>query len=118
MRPSPLWIGLLTVLECARKDAQIHVYPTQPSVQASSLHDTVAESDLLAKLHASGLIVLHEDCQAGMRCAAEAGGVTQQSTEGQLTAPGVRLYVHRKKWQDSSMRVYTEDEDEEDNDSA
>lgn len=115
MQPSPLWIGLLTVLECARPDAQIHVYTAQPSDVDLALHDTSAELELLTRLHASSLVVLHENCQDGVNCVAKARNVDHHPKEG-LTAPGVKLYVHRAKWQDSNMRVYSEDEDEEDDD--
>lgn len=78
----------------------------------STLHDTAAEAELLTRLHASSLIVLHENCLDGTSCPAQPASIRYQSNEG-LTAPGVKLYLHRKKWQASSMRVYSEDEDEE-----
>ena len=111
----PVLAGLLTVLECSRADAQIHVYTAEPSDIESALHDTSAELELLTKLHASGLVVLHENCQEGINCMANARDVSLHTKEG-LSAPGIKLYVHRTKWQDSSMRVYSEDEDEEDED--
>jgi len=79
----------------------------------STLHDTSAESELSNKLHASNLVVLHEHCPDNTSCMAKPGGIKQRSEEG-LTAPGVKLYVHREKWQDSSMCLYSEDEDDED----
>lgn len=112
LQPSLAWIGLLTVLECARADAQIHVYSANPSYMESTLHDTPAEAELLTRLHASSLIILHENCLDGTSCPAKPASIRYQSNEG-LKAPGVKLYLHRKKWQDSSMRVYSEDEDEE-----
>ena len=78
----------------------------------STLHDTAAEAELLTRLHASSLIVLHKNCLHGTSCPAQPASIRYQSNEG-LTAPGVKLYLHRKKWQASSMRVYSEDEDEE-----
>lgn len=113
----PVLAGLLTVLECARADAQIHVYTAEPSDTELALHDTSAELELMTQLHASSLVVLHEDCQDGVTCVAKAGNVDHHPKEG-LKAPGVKLYVHRAKWQDSSMRVYSEDEDEEDEDAT
>ncbi|KAL0033265.1 hypothetical protein WJX77_001105 [Trebouxia sp. C0004] len=112
LQPSLTWIGLLTVLECARADAQIHVYPSDPSNMDSTFYDTAAEAELLTRLHASNLIILHENCLDGISCPAKPASIRHQSSDG-LTAPGVKLYLHRQKWQDSSMRVYSEDEDEE-----
>ena len=103
-------------MECSSQDTQIHVFTPQPSSQAISLHDVAAEADLLDKLHASGMIVLHQDCLEGVPCAASSGGVSLQGHEG-LLAPGVKLYPHRKKWQDPSMRVYDEQEEDEDDES-
>jgi len=77
-----------------------------------TLYDTAAEAELLTKLHASSLIILHENCLDGTSCPAKLASIRYHSSES-LTAPGVKLYLHRKKWQDSSMRVYAEDEDEE-----
>ena len=109
--------GLITVLECSLPDVQIHVYIPQPSSQAISLHDVAAEADMLHRMHASGMITLHQDCSEGVPCAASLDGVSLQGNEG-LVAPGVKLYPHRKKWQDSSMRVYNEEEEDEDEDDA
>ncbi|KAL3152007.1 hypothetical protein ABBQ32_001126 [Trebouxia sp. C0010 RCD-2024] len=114
MQPSALWIGLITVLECASASQQIHVFTSQSS---STLHDVTAEADLLEKLHASGIITLHQDCLAGIPCTASQNGVILQGEKG-LVAPGVKLYPHRKKWQDASMRVYNEEEDDEDEDNV
>lgn len=106
--------GLITVLECASASQQIHVFTSQSS---STLHDVTAEADLLEKLHASGIITLHQDCLAGIPCTASQNGVILQGEKG-LVAPGVKLYPHRKKWQDASMRVYNEEEDDEDEDNV
>lgn len=95
---------------------QLHVFAPQPSSQAISLHDVAAETDLLDKLHASGMIVLHRDCSEGAPCVASPAGLSLQGHEG-LMAPGVKLYPHRKKWQDSSMRVYDEGEEDEEDES-
>jgi len=88
------------------------VYTAEQGSEASSLHHMAAEAELLEKLHASGLIVLHEACPGGTTCIAKSGGISHHSEAG-LTAPGVKLYIHRKKRQDSSTLVYNEDEDEE-----
>ena len=105
--------GLMTVLECALPGAHIHVFPSQSSSQTISLHDVAAEAAFLTKLQLSGLIWLHEDCLEGASCPARPSGITLQGNKG-LAAPGVKLYPHRKKWQDSSMRVYNEEEEDED----
>ena len=76
------------------------------------MHDADAEAEFFSKLNASGLIVLHENCSNGTPCAATPGGIVQEQEEGLLTAPGMKLYVHRKKWRDSSMRVYDDEEEE------
>lgn len=108
--------GLITILECASPSQQIHVFTPQPSSPAISVHDVAAEADLMDKLHASGIITLHQNCSAGSLCTASHDGVILQGNKG-LVAPGVKLYPHRKKWQDASMRVYNEEEvDEEEDD--
>ena len=109
--------GLMAVLECAMPSVQIHVFPPPPTPQPVSLHDVAAEAELLKRMHASGVVVLHEGCSQGIRCTARPGGVALQGNEG-LVAPGVKLYLHRKKWQDSSMRVYSEEEEDEDDETA
>ena len=101
--------GLITILECVSTSQQIHVFTSQSS---SSLHDVAAEADLLEKMHASGIIILHQACLAGTPCTASQDGVILQGDKG-LVAPGVKLYPHRKKWQDASMRVYNEEEEDE-----
>ena len=98
-------------------NAQIHVYPSQPVPQGISQHDEAAEADLLAKLHASGVIALHQVCPAGIPCTTAPGGVALQESGG-LVAPGIKLYPHRKKWQDSSMRVYNEEDEDQDEENA
>ena len=104
----------MTVLECTRPNAAVYIYTQPPAIQGSAVHDVAAESDLFARLHASGLIVLHESCLSNTPCVAMPGVISQLPEEGLLAAPGIKLYVHRKKWKEPSMRIYEDSADEED----
>ena len=106
--------ALMTVLECSQPDAAVYTFTQPPAVQASATHDVAAESDLFARLHASGLIVLYENCSSNTPCVAMPGMINQLPEEGLLAAPGIKLYVHRKKWKQPSMRVYEDNADEDD----
>ena len=104
----------MMVLECAQTGAAVHFYTQPPAGQTSAVHDVAAEADLFARLHASGLIALHENCLRNISCDATPGMISQLTEEGLLTAPGIKLYMHRKKWKDASMRVYEDKADEDD----
>lgn len=98
------------MLECVPGTTPVHVYTSVESRSQCKQCNEAFEHSLLANLTQASLITLHtcnkHECEA-------VTGQVYPVQQGAMTA-GVKMYIHKAKWQQDKGKVYRDDEEEDD----
>lgn len=101
------------MLECVPGTTSVHVYINKQTQSLCEQCNDAFEHSFMRNLTQASLISSHQCDEGG--CEAQTGSVDPVE-HGAMTA-GVKLYIHKSKWQQSKGKVYAdEEEDDEDED--